>query len=867
ASAPLTLLRPPVITYRTPNQIVRAGTNVTLQVAAAGDSPFGYCWSFNGTNFPTTLSYLTLANLQPSASGIYTVTVTNRYGGASTNISLVVVDSAPYITRQPYQMPNQMNVSNLTVAPGGSAGWSVDARGSLPLAYQWRFNGADIQGATNSSLALSNLTPGQSGFYNVIVQNAFGEAISAKVLLNVNQVSVYGSGPATNVPFGLTNVIALAAGNSHVLALKSDRSVVAWGGGRSGIVSPTNVPAAATNVIAIAANNETSMALRGDGRVVVWGLDPMIINTPFAVSNIMAIACGGFHCLALNTNGTVFAWGASSYGVSTVPPALSNSVVAVAAGMYFNAALKTDGRVFVWGSNSYGVTNVPAGLSNVIAIAAGSDHILTLKSDGRIVAWGNNYYGQTNVPLYVYTPTMTPLTNVVAIAAGNGVSLALTADGTLVSWGNTSSVGTQGGLKGRYPTNVIAMTASKGPQSPMFVVTAGGNGMPFVTVNPVTQNTGKGAVVRLHARAVGVQPMRYQWQLNGSDISGGTNGDLTITNFQTLNAGVYRVAASNRLGVAISQDAWVRIPYSGSFSTALNFTNVNWYSYSSTSKVDGVWFPQNVETYDGDAAVQSGRIGDNQKSTLQTTVVGPGTLTFWWKVSSEQGYDFLSFIVDGSAIPTAKIGGEVDWHQITCVLKSGTHTVTWVYSKDGSVSSGRDAGWVDQVALVRPSPTITVQPVGKVAALGDSLYVGIQATGASPLNYQWMKDGVEIPGATGGWHFLTNVSRCDSGTYAARVWNSDGSVLSSNAVVRVRVPQRLTAMQPSANGALRWSSVDVNGGSLTPADLDRFEVQASTNLTDWIPLPGALFISNGALQFQDSDTNAYAQRFYRVIER
>jgi len=108
------------------------------------------------------------------------------------------------------------------------------------------------------------------------------------------------------------------------------------------------------------------------------------------------------------------------------------------------------------------------------------------------------------------------------------------------------------------------------------------------------------------------------------------------------------------------------------------------------------WFPQTTTSrYDGDAA-QSGDIASNQESWMQTTVNGAGTVSFYWKVSSEEDYDFLEFYIDGSL--QEKISGSVNWEQKTYPIStSGSHTLEWRYMKDPSGSSGSDCGWVDKV--------------------------------------------------------------------------------------------------------------------------------------------------------------------------
>jgi hypothetical protein len=119
-------------------------------------------------------------------------------------------------------------------------------------------------------------------------------------------------------------------------------------------------------------------------------------------------------------------------------------------------------------------------------------------------------------------------------------------------------------------------------------------------------------------------------------------------------------------------------------------------SLSFTTSGDEDWFSQTIMSYfDGDAA-QSGIITDNQQSLLQTTVDGEGTISFYWKVSSEENYDFLEFYIDGTL--QGRISGTQDWHKMVFTInKSGLHTLEWRYFKDWSESKEQDTGWVDQV--------------------------------------------------------------------------------------------------------------------------------------------------------------------------
>jgi len=80
-------------------------------------------------------------------------------------------------------------------------------------------------------------------------------------------------------------------------------------------------------------------------------------------------------------------------------------------------------------------------------------------------------------------------------------------------------------------------------------------------------------------------------------------------------------------------------------------------------------------------------------------VSGTGTVKFYWKVSSEEDFDFLEFYIDGSL--RSRISGSVDWEQRTYMISTpGSHTLEWRYVKDKSNDSGSDCGWMDKVEWV-----------------------------------------------------------------------------------------------------------------------------------------------------------------------
>ncbi len=220
-----------------------------------------------------------------------------------------------------------------------------------------------------------------------------------------------------------------------------------------------------------------------------------------------------------------------------------------------------------------------------------------------------------------------------------------------------------------------------------------------------------------------------QWSLDGETCHDA--GDLV----SALAPGEYTVSFSEPFGWIAPADEAITIGgscgavVSGAYSevsvslpVALNAPELVWNSSGSAQ-----WFGQREDAHDGYAAGQSGAVNDSQQSVLATTLSGPGTLRFWWRVSSESDFDYLQFLVDSS--PTHAISGITSWALIEYTVPAGSHSMVWTYGKDGSVSEGQDCAWLDEVSFV---------PDGSPSA---SLMVGIGPAAAVSAGAQWQLDG------------------------------------------------------------------------------------------------------------------------------
>lgn len=298
---------------------------------------------------------------------------------------------------------------------------SVDAAGTAPLSFQWYKDGVPIPGANEPSLTISNLHVSDEGFYSVEVSNCGGSVRSRDAAVYLNGIVVGVPEPGTVINFsgsllppGLTNIIGISAGAYHALALKQDRTVVAWGNDMADALELTNVPPGLTNVFAVAAGDDYNLALRGDGSLVGWGRGDCA-QVPEIHTRILGLAAGPFRASALTEGGTVIQWGVDR----TLPPTLQD-VVSIAETLAYTAVVKRDGTVEVYGPG-------PALLfqtTTAISVAA-DDNIYAIDSAGMVE--------NLTSPAPIFPDEGTAVS---AISMRQGRGLILTKKGQLRSCGN-----------------------------------------------------------------------------------------------------------------------------------------------------------------------------------------------------------------------------------------------------------------------------------------------------------------------------------------------------------------------------------------------------------------------------------------------
>ncbi len=115
---------------------------------------------------------------------------------------------------------------------------------------------------------------------------------------------------------------------------------------------------------------------------------------------------------------------------------------------------------------------------------------------------------------------------------------------------------------------------------------------------------------------------------------------------------------------------------------------------------DGHWSIVSDNAYEGEYALRSGTITDRQTSVIETDlfVIASGEMSFAYKVSSEERFDWFRFYVDGVCVKEAS-GDMSEWQTFRYNLTEGDHTLKWSYEKDMSYSRHSDCAWIDYIDL------------------------------------------------------------------------------------------------------------------------------------------------------------------------
>jgi hypothetical protein len=216
------------------------------------------------------------------------------------------------------------------------------------------------------------------------------------------------------------------------------------------------------------------------------------------------------------------------------------------------------------------------------------------------------------------------------------------------------------------------------------------------------------------------------------------------------------------------------------------------------------WATQTTVKFAGTYAAKSGTITDSQTTQMSHTIVipaGGATLSFYYNVSSESGYDYLRFYIDG--IQQNQWSGAIGWTQQSYILAAGSRTLRWEYSKDSSSSAGTDSAYIDNVTITTAAPAAMRivdgnQATGKVLTSdvnGNASWQSITNSSISDIPIMASVQGMIIPicndvsvGTTGSFSTtIKGVPTTVSWEVLARQQKSASQLVSGNQLARAEV--------------------------------------------------------------------------------
>lgn len=540
----------PIITNQPQSLIVNSGVPVTFSVGANGTDPKFYQWSFNGVPLAgETNTILSIDSAAYSDEGLYSVIVTNRYGRAvSSNADLTVL-TPPSFAQQPVSEGIGMSAST---------NFSALAIGSLPISYQWYFNGSPLAegghdwGVASNSLTIVSTLPEDAGEYFLVASNAYGSITSSVVHLSVQMPTAL-----LNVDFG-SSTQNVKAGWAAVGQTAADF----WS-----FYNETNT--GLTNLM-LAQQIPTEAQVTMAGPRGVWtnsNPDPMFGN--FLYQNgfpgtlqvtILGLPKGNLDLLFYSylPGGTGFELfvdgvdkGGKGYEVPISPEMLdvnsTNWIEGVHYAAFRNVTINTNSNVRVVVGGSPGGIAI-AGMQICPALAQPQVPIYWIQPKGGVYPPGSKLVFSTmltgQLPIqYQWYRDGVSLSDDVQITGANSNVL------TIVS----SSANDTG--------NYSLMCTNPAGSSTSVVARVFVGLPPSIVIQPHSQTNLVGSNVTFTVAVSGSPPFNYQWRRNGANlsdtnrISGSLTDTLILTNLQTIDAGQYSVMVTNEAASITSSGA------------------------------------------------------------------------------------------------------------------------------------------------------------------------------------------------------------------------------------------------------------------------------------------------------------------------
>ncbi|GAB5558943.1 MAG: hypothetical protein SynsKO_05900 [Synoicihabitans sp.] len=386
--------------------------------------------------------------------------------------------------------------------------------------------------------------------------------------------------------------------------------------------------------------------------------------------------------------------------------------------------------------------------------------------------------------------------------------------------------------EGNYDVEVSNIVGSVFSEGAFLTV----NVAPSITSQPQAQTVVSGTEVSFAVTATAKPEETYQWRKNGEAIPGATGPELNLGSVDVSDEGNYDVEVRNIVGSIFSEEAFLTVNVAPSITsqpqaqTVVSGTEVT-FAVTATAKPEetyqwrknGVAIPgaTGPELNLGSVDVSDEGNYDVEVSNIVGSVFSEGAFLTVNVAPSITSQPQAQTVVSGTEVSfavtaTAKPEETYQWRKNGVAIPGATGPELNLGSVDVSDEGNYDVEVRNIVGsvfsegaflTVNVGPSITTQPQAQTVVSGTEVSFAVTATAKPEETYQWRKNGVAIPGATGPELNLGSVDVSDEGNYDVEVSNVVGSVFSEGAFLTVNVAPSITT-QPQ-------SRTVVAGGTIT----------------------------------------------------
>ena len=764
------------------------GSSLLVSVEVDSDGPFTIQWRKNGVPIPgATLSTLTLNPTTASDSGSYTAALSSGCGSATTAPAAVVVREAPSLVTPP---------TAAIICEGDTLALMVTAAGSAPLTYQWSKDGTPIAGAIHALLAMSSAVAYDSGSYSVTVTNDCGVVATTPVTAEVREgASILTSPTSQTLCEGETLTLESTATGSAPLTLQWLKNSVALPGETGTTLTISSVLASDAGVYSLTATNDCGSASCAPATVAVETA-ATITEDPAAG----AICTGDSITLSAAATGSApltFQWffgGASLSGATSANLTISGATPANA------------GAYSVTATNECGTAT-----SATTTLEVGTPALVTSNPTGATLCAG------------------APITFSATAAGTAPLSYQWRQDGIDLVGANAPTLeiaATTSADAGLYEVVVTNDCGADTSLAAELVI----DEPRTILSGPVGLDLCEGELATFAADVVGLAPLAFQWSKDGVELPGEIASSLTILAVTTADAGDYELTISNACGTVTSAPAPLTVtvapaitaePEGGlqcegdSFTLSVTATGTDPLLYQWSK--NGASIPGAT-----DAIIAFGEL-TAADSGLYSVLVTNGC-------GAESSESAILDVQEAPSITLDPSGQDLcEGETLNLSIEAeGTTPLTVEWQKDGAPIPGATAATLEVLSVTAADAgsyvavvtnacgdatslaalvTIDLAPTVALSGSGSfELCEGLPitlagtVTGTEPLNLQWQKDGIDIPGAHAASLTLLATTALDGGTYQLLVGNECGSETSEATTLTVREAPLILLMPTGDDG-------------------------------------------------------------------